>query len=109
MRQQAAFAFHCALRAIRTRWQRLDDSIEAAGFVHLSKRDRQRLMSRVHFMLSGPGRPQHWKETLSPEVVAAAEEADRELDATIARIRASGINLRRADGAVAMTDVLKKS
>ena len=98
MKLEAAAAFHYAMRAERSRWQRFSDLREAASYPHLSEnRDRKAVVDRVNAKLSGPGVFVSYESTLSDAVKEAMAEADRERDSLREEFRSAGL-LCGADG-----------
>ncbi len=79
-------ALHYALLAKRSRYVRLDDTINAATFPHLVEKSRASLADLVALIVSGPSRPIAWTETLTDIEKVEAAKANEEMEESMRKL-----------------------
>jgi hypothetical protein len=104
----AGAAFHFAMIAQRTRYQRLDDTRQATAFTKYDKRSQQTILSRINLMVSGPGKVVPWESHLTEREREGVKKANEELDSTYEALRKAGL-LVSVDGTRPLTSMLKRA
>jgi|HubBroStandDraft_6_1064221.scaffolds.fasta_scaffold412330_2 hypothetical protein len=99
-----------ALQAKAKRYERIDERIDAAIFPHQDRINQQGTAESIRYLRSGPARPIPWEDTLTPAQRADLEKTDREVEETLAILRASGVAIPDDPTieSVAMSHVLAK-